>query len=562
MRNKAIALLTIVYLSTSALFSQSSIAEVASLEFDNQHGTYHSIVQMGNLSGTDYTYLVAYTGVDGDGFIKTITITADGSTINEVQSLVHDNVAGAYQSLVQVNSDTYLLAYQGQNNDGYLKTFKVPINGTSITQVAVLEHDANNNSWNSLVQVDSDTYVLAYAGHSDDGTIKTFTVPADGSSITQVAALEHDANKGIYNSLVQVDSDTYVLAYTDYWNDGQLKTFTIPADGSNITQVQALEYDVNLSAYNALVKIDSDTYAVSWYGFNGGASDSYVKTFTIPADGSSITGVASMAYSISYNYHPSWIDMGNNSFVLADALSSYIGRIKTFYIPSDGSSISLIKDLDYTGNTYGTDNSLVKVDANTVALAYSGDGSDGFITTFTIETGLPFQKAVSLASDNSTIAVTFNEAVYNTNGGSGALQTSDFNLALSGGNATLSSATPTSISISGNVFTLGIGLSGTPNGSESLTVTPVANSIYDADGNVAETSQLVTSAVNLNDKLAPTITSTADIPVGNATVAVTFSESVYNTNGGSGALQASDFCLCYKRRYSQPFQCHTHQYIH
>ena len=146
MRNKAIALLTIVYLSTSALFSQSSIAEVASLEFDNQHGTYHSIIQM-----NQYTYLVAYTGVDNDGFIKTITISADGSTITEVESLVHDNVSGAYQSLVKVDSDTYLLAYQGQNSDGYLKTFTVAADGSSITQVQVLEHDTNDNSYNSLV---------------------------------------------------------------------------------------------------------------------------------------------------------------------------------------------------------------------------------------------------------------------------------------------------------------------------------------------------------------------------------------------------------------------------
>ena len=74
--------------------------------------------------------------------------------------------------------------------------------------------------------------------------------------------------------------------------------------------------------------------------------------------------------------------MGNNSFVLADGYGGSYGRIETFYIPSDGSSISLIKDLDYTGNTYGQYNSLVKVDANTAALAYMGEGNDGFIHSF------------------------------------------------------------------------------------------------------------------------------------------------------------------------------------
>ncbi|GIR22975.1 hypothetical protein CM15mP37_04800 [bacterium] len=41
--------------------------------------------------------------------------------------------------------------------------------------------------------------------------------------------------------------------------------------------------------------------------------------------------------------------------------------------------------------------------------------------------------------------------------GTGDLQTSDFELSISGGSATLSSTTPTSISRSGNVYTLGIG---------------------------------------------------------------------------------------------------------
>ena len=55
--------------------------------------------------------------------------------------------------------------------------------------------------------------------------------------------------------------------------------------------------------------------------------------------------------------------------------------------------------IDYDGSGYERHNSLVKVDANTAALAHEGDSGDGFITTFTIQTGLPFQTAVSLASE-------------------------------------------------------------------------------------------------------------------------------------------------------------------
>jgi len=97
MRNKAIALLTIVYLSVPALFSQSLMgpdAEVQELEHDTQQGTYNSLVQVDS-----DTYLLAYQGLDGDGFIKTFTISADGATVTQVQSLGHDNVNGSITRL-------------------------------------------------------------------------------------------------------------------------------------------------------------------------------------------------------------------------------------------------------------------------------------------------------------------------------------------------------------------------------------------------------------------------------------------------------------------------------
>ena len=104
------------------------------------------------------------------------------------------------------------LAYRGPGDDGWITTFTIPADGSTITKVATLEHDTGNGKANSLVQVDNDTYALAYRGPDDDGFITTFTIPADGSSITKVATLEHDTGNGKANSLVKVDENTYALA--------------------------------------------------------------------------------------------------------------------------------------------------------------------------------------------------------------------------------------------------------------------------------------------------------------------------------------------------------------
>ena len=122
--------------------------------------------------------------------------------------------------------------------------------------------------YSSLVKVDANTVALAYSSSSDQGYIKTFTIPADGSSITQVASYRHDSIQGKYNSFVQADSDTYVLAYSGSGNDGFIKTFTIPADGSSITQVKKVEHDNVFGQYNSLVKISggSDSYVLAYGG--------------------------------------------------------------------------------------------------------------------------------------------------------------------------------------------------------------------------------------------------------------------------------------------------------
>ena len=147
---------------------------------------------------------------------------------------------------------------------------------------------------------------------------------------------------------------------------------------------------------------------------------------------------------------------------------------------------------------------------------------------------------VSLAADNDYIDVTFNQGVYNTNGGSGALEASDFNLDISGGLAsgpTISSVKKNDNAIEGSAAALAGGetviriffsTTGTPDGSEVLTVTPVINQVFDVAGNASLTTQSNNTAT-LNDRTRPTvaITSNASNPQNGAfTATFTFSEAV------------------------------------
>ena len=123
---------------------------------------------------------------------------------------------------------------------------------------------------------------------------------------------------------------------------------------------------------------------------------------------------------------------------------------------------------------------------------------------WTYDGSVPLFSAISLASNNSTVSITLNEAVYNTNGGSGSLEASDFSFTISGGSATLGSSTPSSISASSNTYTLGISLSGTPDGTEFLNVYPTDNGIYDIVGNEVAINQTF-NTILLNDVSGPTM---------------------------------------------------------
>ena len=198
---------------------------------------------------------------------------------------------------------------------------------------------------------------------------------------------------------------------------------------------------------------------------------------------------------------------------------------------------------DIDGEAYN-DNSGTSVssssDGSVVAIGAPNNGGGGSYSGHVrvYDVFIPEISSVAMAADNSTVTVTINRGVYNSSGGSSDLEASDFALSISGGSATLTSNTPTSISkTSQSVWVLGVGLTGTPTGAETLTVTPVANSIYYATTAMSTSQTGNTASIN---NIAPTFDAVR-LSVNNSSVAVTASETLYTTTGGSGALVAADF---------------------
>ena len=82
------------------------------------------------------------------------------------------------------------------------------------------EHDEDNGTYNSIVKINdsNNTYLMAFTGYGGSaGYMKSFTISKDGDTITPLtlngsADYNFDPKKGIFNSLIQLNTDIFVLA--------------------------------------------------------------------------------------------------------------------------------------------------------------------------------------------------------------------------------------------------------------------------------------------------------------------------------------------------------------
>ena len=251
------------------------------------------------------------------------------------------------------------------------------------------------------------------------------------------------------------------------------------------------------------------TFSENVYDTNGGSGNLKVGDFALSISGGVATIVAATPESISKTSQTVWV-LGYS----------------TSGTPDGSETITVVP----------IDDSIYDVAGNEASTSQSNN------TTGLNEKVLPVIVSTTVNSDNSELTVTFAENVYNATGASGDLEVGDFALSISGGVATIGSATPTSISkTSQSVWVLGFSTSGIANGSEIISVVPVSNSIYDPNDNLAATSQS-NNTTPFFEKVAATITGMTVNSI-NSELTVTFSENVYNATGGSGDLEVGDFAI-------------------
>jgi hypothetical protein len=438
---KIIRLLLILFFITNAYSAITNNVTVTSLNDDGSSGTLRWAINQVN--GDVNINQIEFT----PGLKGTITLTSDlpniTSNLNIIGPGVHD------------------LTISGNN---LYKMFI--INNGSVLTLSGITFTANTSSNGSIFRADNNNS----------------SIVANSISIT--------ANTGSYafytnsNSTITISNSTFTsnssaLFGSDYGSTPNITSNTL-TDYSNRITVTGSTFAANTGTiFNTerYVKIDSCVFTdnTQQIGSFRGVNRYQVlnSTFT------------------------------NNTGYQLFSFSSWIGDSPSFGETTLSSNNTLFDGNTFTGNT-GT---IINPGGSSKYYNKTTISNNVFINNGTSYTGTPavvinntldnFISSVSHSVVESTLIVTMSRPVFNTNTGSGSLEASDFELLLNGGNATLVSSTPSIISVNGNIYTLGIALSGEISGTEKITVKPIANSIYDASFNVAGISQQ-NNTINLN----------------------------------------------------------------
>jgi hypothetical protein len=474
----------------------------------------------GTATNISLTY-VSHFGLEGIFFEFSFSGTADGNevvTINPVANSVFDG-AGNAMSSTQSNNTGNLTDQTG----AYITGVSLASDNSYIDVTFDESTSNNDNYWSGLGALET-----------DDFTITISSGPGFFSSITSVKTTA-GANLSGGESTIRIYFNTYGSI-----NPSQTIT-VVPASATSIYDDRGNAASTTQSNNSTnLNKTDNTAPTIS-------------RTF-VNSSGSSGWGAASLSGFEDNLYGSS---NGTGSINTSDFTISMTGgtatNISLTYVSHFGLE-GIFFEFSFSGTADGNEVVTINPVANSVfdgagnAMSSTQSNNTGNLTD---QTGA-YITGVSLASDNSYIDVTFDESTSNNDNywsGLGALETDDFSLSISGGVAaspTITSVTKTdNNSLSGGESTIRINFSvtGTPNGSEVLSVVPASStSIYDDRGNAASTTQS-NNSVNLNSEATSPYITGVNIATDNSYVDVTFDVGVYNTNGGSGALEGSDFSL-------------------
>ncbi len=379
-------LTTTITVTANVTGDGGTIGEIAdevldSLEFDTVYGQTPDII---NVSGN--TYAIAYRGNGNDGFLKTVEIAIDGDITNKVlDSLEFDTDNCYFPDIIRISDGIFAVAYQGPGNDGFIKTVAIAPDGNiGNSAIDTLEFDTQNGREPDMIHISGDMYAIAYRGNNADGYVITVEITSKGDIAKKTTdSLEYDTSDGYYPDIFHISGDIYAIAYRGSGGDGFITTVEINEKGKITNKIiDSLVFGTNNCYYPNIINVSGDVYAIAYEGNGNGG---FLKTVQIASNGDISNSVIDMLeFDGSNGREPVIIHVTGDIYAIAYRGNGNDGFVITVEIANSGNITSgVIDTLEYdTSNGIVPD--IIHIFGGIFAIAYCGPGTDGFVKTIEI----------------------------------------------------------------------------------------------------------------------------------------------------------------------------------
>ena len=236
------------------------------LRFINSNCSDPTIVQVSN-----DIFAVTHTGPGNNGFIITVQIAADGQISNQIIDVLEfDGTNGGQPDLIHISGETYAIVYQGPGGSGKITTVTIDSSTGQISNTVIdtLTFETGNCVLPDVIQVSGEYYAIAYQGPDDDGFVKTIQIAPDGEiSNTPIDSLEFDTDTGIEPVIATDGSGIFAVAYRGPDDDGFFKTISIDSSGQISNSVlDTIEFETDACFEPDMVAIGTGLYLIAYRG--------------------------------------------------------------------------------------------------------------------------------------------------------------------------------------------------------------------------------------------------------------------------------------------------------
>jgi hypothetical protein len=206
------------HLKTIEIASDGEITNevVDAFEFNRYECNFPSLCHIsGDVFAIAYDGDSAIHGVWGGGILTTVEIAVDGTiTGSIVDEAVFDSDTGDCPDIIHVGGNVYAIAYAGPDVDGWLKTVTVGADGIiSGDIIDSLEFDNHVGYYPDIIHIAGDVFAIAYTGTSQwHGILKTVEIATTTAGETAAAyRIVATAGDTVIRAFINIEDDAVFI---------------------------------------------------------------------------------------------------------------------------------------------------------------------------------------------------------------------------------------------------------------------------------------------------------------------------------------------------------------